>query len=92
MNASSNNPLPERFSTLQEFWGFWDSHSSADYENQMEDAADLEISLDSSKVYCAVSKKLAMELRSQARRQGMSTETLINKWLTEKVSEATSAG
>jgi hypothetical protein len=28
--------LPEDFTTLEEFWGFWDTHSSADYEEVME--------------------------------------------------------
>ena len=29
--------LPDNFATLDEFWGFWDTHSSADYEDAMED-------------------------------------------------------
>lgn len=28
--------LPEDFGTIEEFWGFWDTHSSADYEDVME--------------------------------------------------------
>jgi hypothetical protein len=34
--------LPENFTTLEEFWEFWDSHSSADYEDAME-AVEVEI-------------------------------------------------
>mgnify|MGYP000617585549 CR=1 FL=1 len=31
------NTLPENFNTLEAFWEFWDTHSSADYEDLMED-------------------------------------------------------
>jgi len=30
-------PLPENFRSLEEFWTFWDTHSTADYEELMED-------------------------------------------------------
>jgi len=31
------DPLPENFDSLEEFWAFWDTHSTADYEDLMED-------------------------------------------------------
>lgn len=31
------DPLPENFHSLEEFWAFWDTHSTADYEELMED-------------------------------------------------------
>jgi type IV pilus biogenesis protein CpaD/CtpE len=49
----------------------------------MEDV-DLQIAMPSSKVYCAVAKDILAQVRNQARRQGVSTETLINLWLQEK--------
>jgi len=78
--------LPMDFKSLEEFWEFWDTHSTADYEDLMEDV-DVQVDLNSSKVYCAVSKDLITQLRNQARQQGVSTETLINLWLKEKVIE-----
>ena len=27
--------MPQGFGSLEEFWRFWDTHSSADYENLM---------------------------------------------------------
>ncbi len=38
--------LPKNFDSLEEFWGFWDTHSSADYEDLME-PVDVEIELSS---------------------------------------------
>jgi hypothetical protein len=53
----------------------------------MEDV-EVDIDIRSSRVYCAVAKDLLTQLRAQARRQGVSTETLVNLWLREKAAEA----
>ena len=47
-----------------------------------------EIDLSSEKVYCPVAKDLIIQARTQARQQGISTETLINLWLQEKIAES----
>jgi hypothetical protein len=78
------NPLPENFNSLKEFWKFWDKHSTADYEDFMEDI-EMEINPRVSKMYYAVAKDLVTQLRTQAQKQGVSTETLINLWLREKI-------
>jgi hypothetical protein len=83
--VAQDNVLPENFDSLEEFWGFWDTHSSADYEDLME-SVEVEIELTSSKMYCAIAKDLLSQVRTQARQQGVSTETLINLWLQEKLS------
>jgi hypothetical protein len=35
--AERRDPLPDNFRSLEEFWTFWDTHSTADYEDLMED-------------------------------------------------------
>jgi len=82
--SGPRDPLPENFGTLEELWDFWDTHSSADYEDVME-PVEVEIDLSSSKVYCPVAKDLLRQVQRQARQQGVSTETLINLWLQEKL-------
>jgi hypothetical protein len=47
---------------------------------------DVEIDLVSSKTYCAISKDILHGIRTVARKQGVSAETLINLWLQEKLS------
>jgi hypothetical protein len=84
--ARRRDSLPENFSSLEEFWAFWDTHSTADYEDFMEDV-DVHVDIRSSKIYCAVAKDIIAQLRTQARQQGISTETLVNLWLREKVAE-----
>jgi len=76
--------LPENFDTVEEMWSFWDTHSSADFEDAME-PIEVEIDLSSSRVYCPVAKDLVRQVRSRARQQGVSTETLINIWLQERL-------
>jgi len=34
--SAPSEALPESFDSLVAFWEFWDSHSSADYEDLME--------------------------------------------------------
>ena len=76
--------LPENFRSLEEFWEFWDTHSTADYADQMS-AVRAAVKIQSKKVYCPVAGELASELRQEARRQGITTETLVNLWLKEKL-------
>ncbi len=80
---TQRDALPENFDSIEAFWEFWDTHSTADYEDLMEDV-EVQFNLESSKTYCAVAKDLIDQLRTLARQQGVSTETLINLWLQEK--------
>jgi hypothetical protein len=82
--TATRDALPENFTTLEEFWEFWDTHSSADYEDTMEAVA-VEVDPFSSKVYMPVAKDLLSKVRAQARRQGVSPETLANLWLQERL-------
>lgn len=87
-HGAMRDSLPDNFSDLEEFWAFWDTHSSADYEDDMETVT-VEIEPFFSKMYLPVARDLLSKLRVQARRQGVSPETLVNLWLQERL--ATSA-
>ena len=82
--SAPKDVLPENFTTLEELSDFWDTHSSADCEEVME-PVEAEIDLSACKVYCPVARDLLRQVRRQARQQGVSTETLINLWLQEKL-------
>jgi hypothetical protein len=86
--GTQGDTLPESFTTLEDFWEFWDTHSSADYEDAME-TVKVEIDLSSRTTYCAIAQDLLAQVRTQARQQGVSTETLVNLWLREKIAEPT---
>jgi len=77
--------VPEEFASLGEAGAFWDTHSTADYEDEMEDAA-FEVNLTGKPTYYfAVAKDIATALQVVAHQQGISTQTLINLWLQEKL-------
>lgn len=79
------DPLPATFASLTEAADFWDTHSTADYEDQMEDVT-FEIRLTGKPTYYfAVAKDIATALHEAAQRQGVSTQTLVNLWLQEKL-------
>jgi hypothetical protein len=84
---ATQDTIPENFADLEEFWDFWETHSSADYEDVMQDV-EVELDLSSSKVYLPVAKDLLDKVRVQARRQGVSSETLVNLWLQERLSKS----
>lgn len=81
---AAQDVLPDNFETLDEFWAFWDTHSSTDFEDAME-AVELEIDPLSSTVYLSVAKDLVSKVRVQARQQDVSSETLVNLWLQERL-------
>lgn len=79
--------LPDNFTSIAELADFWDTHSTADYEDAAEEVT-FEVDLSSSKVYFPVAKDLLEKVRMEARRQGVSPETLINLWVQERLSQS----
>ena len=77
--------LPEEFASLAEAGAFWDTHSTADYEDVMEDVAFTVNLTGKPTYYFAIAKNIVTELQTVARQQGISTQTLINLWLQEKL-------
>ncbi|MEZ4736820.1 MAG: CopG family antitoxin [Caldilineaceae bacterium] len=86
---NERDPIPQSFASLEEAGEFWDTHDSADYEDLMEEVA-FEIDLSDKPAYhFAVAKDLAAALHDIAKQQGVSTQTLINLWLQEKLLHTT---
>ncbi len=61
----THEQLPDDFNSLEEFWQFWDTHSTADYEDLMT-PVEAKIDLLSSKTYCAISKDVLRQVRASA--------------------------
>jgi hypothetical protein len=80
-------PIPQHFHSVAEAAEFWDSHDLTDYWDQTREAS-FEVDIQRRVFLTALEPKLAKKLTECARKQGVSTETLINVWLTEKVTEA----
>lgn len=73
--VKEREPLPDSFDSLEEAAEFWDTHSTANYEELMEEV-EFDINLSTRKTYnYAIAKALITQLREKARQQGISTQT-----------------
>ncbi|HKZ83480.1 MAG TPA: CopG family antitoxin [Anaerolineae bacterium] len=82
----AHDPLPDDFESPQAAGEFWDTHSLADYWDETGEAHfDVDVR---QRVYLIpVEKSIAESVAAYARAQGLSSETLINLWLSEKLRE-----
>lgn len=85
--SKTRDPLPSRFRNAQEAGDFWDTHDFGDYWDQTSEAQ-FEVDIQSHRFLTALEPELAKRLLERARERGVSTETLINVWLAEKLDSA----
>jgi hypothetical protein len=83
-NRVEQDPLPAHFGTLRETAEFWDAHDLADYWDLTEEV-EIEVELQRTRYLFALTPDLAEGISQQASRRGVSAETLINLWLSEKL-------
>ena len=81
---TTRDELTEEFATLREAGEFWDTHDSGEYEDSMTEI-DLAIEIFADRIYLSIARNIAQQLRRYAHEQGVSTETLANLWLQEKL-------
>lgn len=79
--------IPEHFQSIEEAAEFWDTHDLGDYWD-LARPVEFEIDIQRRVFLTALQPDLAHQLTEIAHKQGVSSETLINVWLTEKVKEA----
>lgn len=87
MASKRKAPLPKHFADIAEAAEFWDSHDLSDYADKTSEAH-FDVALKRRKYLAALEPRLASKIAERAREQGVSTETLINVWLAEKVQES----
>ena len=86
-NKNVRDPLPQSFKTIDEFAKFWDTHSTADYPEAFREVK-TKINIKRRRYFVALTLRLMKQVSRRAKAEGVSTETLINVWLTEKLREA----
>ncbi|MDP2975015.1 MAG: CopG family antitoxin [Anaerolineales bacterium] len=80
----NRDPMPGPSASIEEIVQFWDTHSTADYDDEMEDVA-FDIDLREEVFVVALVPELAEVIGRAAKARGVTTETLVNLWLAEKV-------
>lgn len=89
MARSKSRALP-RFSSLDKLVQFFDSHDLGDYFEEMPEA-NFDIEIKKRTHVIALDEALAKTLTQIAKAKRISSKTLVNRWLREKVSEQTKA-
>lgn len=84
MGRNKAKKIPE-FRTLEEFQEFWDTHDLTDFEDRLKRVT-FEVDIRGYRNLVAVDSELIDKVRSMAKSRGLTTESLINLWLQEKVS------
>lgn len=75
--------------SLQQVADYWDTHSLSDHWEQ---TAPVEIEVGAlRKTRVTIDPDLYAQLLVHARRRGLSTETVVNLWIAERLREPTSA-
>ena len=72
--------------SYNEIGEFWDTHDLAEYWEQTQ-PVEFEIDLQSEVTYYPLDITLATRVRSIANQRGVSTETLLNLWVQEKLQQ-----
>ena len=84
-NEGIREPIPE-FETLADIANFWDEHSTADYD-ELTHEVQFDIQIAPRKKAIDILPELGDMIASFTQSRGISMETLVNVWLTEKVFE-----
>jgi hypothetical protein len=79
------SPLPEQFDSLEQAAEFWDTHSSADYEEDMTDV-EFEVDLRKRTYLIPLDGELYRKVDAIAKKKGVPAEKLVNRWIEEKAS------
>lgn len=73
-------------SSYQEIGEYWDTHDLSDIWEQTEPVK-FDVDIQSERRYFAIESSVFEKIKIIARRNKTSTETLINSWLKEKISQ-----
>lgn len=72
---------------MEEIAEYWDTHSLADHWDETKEV-DIEVRAERRR-RVTLAPEVYSEVESQARRQGLLPETLVNLWLVERLQKAT---
>lgn len=79
------------FKTVQEEADFWDTHSLADFEDELEEVSDVQFVVTRAKTKRGITVRFEEDLldtlRTEARAKGIGPSTLIRMWVLEHLRE-----
>ncbi len=72
--------------TYKEIGEFWDNHDIADNCGSGKDV-DFEVDIETEITYFALDKNISKRIQKAAKRHGVSSDTLVNIWLQDKLQQ-----
>ena len=81
-----NKSSVSKGSSYEEIGEFWDRHDLTKLWNRTKKVR-FEVQIDSETIYYAVEKTLSEKIQSLAKRRGVSSDTLINLWIQQRLEE-----
>ena len=80
MNVSDRDPIPEHFSSAEEAGEFWDTHSAADYWDEME-TVEMEFDIQKRVFLVPVDGQIYHRIKQQAEKEHRSVEQVVHALL-----------
>jgi len=84
-----NNSSISKARSYAEIGEFWDQHDLTDFWRKTRKVK-FDVDIDSEISYYPIERDLSEKIQSLARKRGVSSDTLVNLWLQQKVKEQAS--
>ena len=84
MKKHKKDPIPAEFHTLREAGEFWDTHSAADYWDEMEDIT-CEVDIQDRRFAVLLDEAVYHTVEQLAATQGIPPDTFVNQFLRQEL-------
>ena len=83
---SQNKTSISKKSSCQEIGEFWSTHDLSEFWDQTK-PANFEVDIQTQRMYYLIDSELSNYIIELAKKRGISPETLINLWISEKIKQ-----
>jgi hypothetical protein len=80
MDENKREPIPEHFDSAEEAGEFWDTHSAADYWDEMEEV-EMEFDLQKRVFLIPVNDRVYYQVKQRAEKEQRSIEEVVSRLL-----------
>ena len=85
--TKARDPLPEHFNSIEEAAEFWDTHSTADYEEYFKEV-DCEFDIKKRTHLISIDGAVYDRIRAIAKKKRIPADKLVSRWIKEKLRSA----
>ena len=85
--TKARDPLPEHFDTVEEAAEFWDTHSTADYEEYFKEV-DCQFDIKKRTHLISIDGAVYDRIRAIAKKKRIPADKLVSRWIKENLRSA----